>query len=158
MLLLNDFKTSMSRALSEINPKWRDLPGLIICGTHAPHNTEHMINEIKEARISGLPFLGVCFGNQLAAIEYARNVKGIRDATSEEFGEGTFVVVKRSHLKVGLHDDETYWSNFMVAIDVKHPKNFFCVPYHPEYQSRKGKPHPLLVDFLKYCKSYGHKM
>jgi len=154
MLVLNDFKTSVSRALSEINPKWRGLPGLIICGTHAPHDTDLMLFEIEKARKSGLPFLGICFGYQLAAIEYARNVEGIKNATSQEFGTGTFVVVKRQELKVGLHEGESWWSNYTVINKPVFPKNFFCVPFHPEYESRKGKPHKVLVDFLNACKKY----
>lgn len=154
MKVLNDFKTSVSRALSEINPRWRDLPGLIICGTHAPHDTEQMIEEIAEARESGLPTLLICHGYQLGAIEYARNVKGVKDATSEEFGTGTFVVVKRQEMKVGLHQGESWWSNYTVITHPEFPQNFFVAPFHPEYISRKGKPHPLLVKFLSACKKY----
>lgn len=155
MLLLNDFKTSVSRALSEINPKWRSLPGLIICGTHAPHDVEMMIDEIEKARKAGLPFLGICFGYQLAAIEYARNVDGIKNASSEEFSEkGTFVVVKRENIKVGFHEGESWWSNYTVVNHPKFPDNFFVVPFHPEYSSRLGEPHPLLVSFLQACIKY----
>lgn len=155
MVILNDFKTSVSRALSEINPKWRSLPGLIVCGTHAPHDTEQLIEEIAQARESGLPFLGICFGYQLAAIEYERTVRGVKNATSEEFSDkGTFVVVKRENIKVGLHEGESWWSNFTVINHPEFPKNFYCVPYHPEYNSFKGRPHQLLVEFLKAASNY----
>lgn len=158
MVILNDFQTSVARALSEINPKWRDLPGLIVCGTHAPHDVDYMLNEIKEARESGLPFLGICFGNQLAAIEYARNVLGITDATSEEFGEGTFIVKKRVEPQIGLREGESYWSYYEVDPEFypkwRVPENFFLSAYHPEYNSYKGNPHPLLVEFLEACKKY----
>lgn len=110
---------------------------------------------IREARETGRPFLGICAGYQLAAVEYARNVHGIADATSEEYGnEGTFVVVRRPEIKVGLHDGETWWSNYEVRPDLalNFPENFFVVPFHPEYQSSKDKPHPLLVAFLDYAK------
>jgi CTP synthase (UTP-ammonia lyase) len=152
MQVLNDFNTTVQKALSEIDPKWRDYKGLVICGTHTPLNTEYMIDQIHEARINGTPFLGICFGHQLAAIEYARYELGIKDATSEEFStEGTFVVVKRPELKVGLHDGESWWSNYEVNFVPVFPANFFTVPYHPEYQSSKENPHPLLVSFLKYA-------
>lgn len=154
MLVLNDFDTSVSRALDEINKKWRDLPGLIICGTHAPHDINYMLEEIRGARESGLPFLGICFGHQLAAIQYAQDVLGIEDATSEEFGEGTFVVKKRPEKRVGLFEGESWWSYYDVAIDWEKPKNFFTSPYHPEYQSWKNKPHQDLVTFIKYAKKY----
>lgn len=154
MEVLNDFDTSVSRALTEIYPKWRNLPGLIVCGTHAPHDIEYMLDAIAEARESGIPFLGICFGHQLAAIQYARDVLGIEDATSEEFGQGTFVVKKRPEKKVGLFDGESWWSYFDVVIDWEKPKNFFTSPYHPEYQSWKNKPHPDLKAFIKYARKY----
>lgn len=151
-----DFTTSLRKALDDIDEKWESYPGLIIPGSHTPHMVEEKLAAIKQAREEGLPFLGICFGHQLAAIEYARSVLGISDATSEEFRvKGTFVVKKRaSGLKVGEKDGETYWSKYEVTIPTMYPKNFFVVPYHPEYQSWKKNPHPLLVDFLNYAASY----
>lgn len=158
MQILNTFNTTVEKALGEIDPRWRDYDGLIICGTHTPTNVEEMIIMVREAREMGLPFLGICAGYQLAAIEYARNVLGIKDATSEEWAtEGTMVVKKRLALKVGMHDGETWWSNFEVDpnFEIQFPINFFAVPFHPEYQSAKGDPHPLLLSFLSFAKSYG---
>lgn len=43
---------------------------------------------IGHARVAKIPFFGICFGMQLAAIEFARNVCGIADATSREFQDG----------------------------------------------------------------------
>lgn len=157
MLVLNTFSTTVEKALGEIDSKWRDYPGLIVCGTHSPTDVEQMLIYIKDARESGLPFLGICAGYQLASIEYARYVLGIKDATSEEFGvPGTFIVTKRPELKVGLHDNETWWSNYDIdpQYEIQFPLNFFAVGFHPEYQSSKNRPHPLLVSFLKYAKHY----
>lgn len=157
MVILNDFNTSVERALSEIDPKWRDYPGLIVCGTHTPVNVEQTIARIGEARRNKEPFLGICFGHQLAWIEYCRNVWEIADATSEEFSDhGTFVVKRRPQMKVGLHEGETYWSNYDICITNVVPwyknDNFITVPYHPEYGSTKEKPHPVLIAFLEYAK------
>lgn len=153
MRVLNDFSTSVEKAFVEIDPKWRDYEGLVICGTHTPHDVEEMINEIKVAREGGLSTLLICAGHQMGAIEYARNVLGIRDATSEEFGEGTFVVKKRPELKVGLHEGESWWSNYDVVIEWEIPEHFISVAFHPEYQSSRSKPHPLLVEFLQRCRN-----
>ena len=168
MEILNDFSTNIIRALSEIDPNWRDYEGLIICGTHNPHDTEDMIEKIKKARENNLPTLLICFGHQLGWIEYCRSVLGIKDATSEEFGQGTFVVKRRKERKIGLHEGESWWSYFecdrsfikTTKVDVVGEAYFYItknypyeisVPYHPEYQSFKGKPHPLLVKFLYLC-------
>ena len=116
---------------------------------------DFLLNKIKEARELGLPYYGECFGHQLAAIEYARNILKIADATSEELGKGTWVVKKRPEgLKVGLYEGESYWNNYEVVIDWEKPKNFFTAQYHASYQSSIDKPHNLLVNFLIYAKSY----
>ena len=155
MELLNDFTVSVEKALEEINSNWRNYDGLIIAGTHSPHDVEMMIDKIREARETGRPFLGICFGHQLAAIEYARNVLRIKDATSEEFGQGTFVVKKLPELKVGLKDGESYWNNYEVDLPGwEKPKNFITVQFHPEYQSSKERPHPILKEFLKCSKEF----
>lgn len=156
MNLLNDFNTSVEKALTEIDPNWKKYEGLIICGTHTPKEWDMQIDFIRIARERDIPFLGICFGHQLAAIEYVRNVLKIKNATSEEFGQGTFVVYKLPQLKVGLHDGESYWNNFEVMPDIlarwEKKENFITCQYHPEYQSSKYDPHPLLVKFLKLCK------
>jgi len=162
MILFNDFDTSVKKALDEIDENWRSYNGLIICGTHTPRPKDIEINitQVTEARKNKIPVLGICFGLQIMAIEYARNDLGIKDATSEEFGkEGTFVVVKLPSLNVGLKDGESYWNNFKVREDIleKMAFNLFSprfvgVQYHPEYQSSRNKPHPILVNFINECK------
>lgn len=166
MEILNDFNTSVERALSEIDPKWKEYKGLIICGTHNPHDFTEMINKIRIYRNAKLPFLGICFGHQLAAIEYARNVLGHLDATSEEFyqmesprSNYVFVVKKRPDgLKVGLHNGESYWHNYEVIDGFESMwqknTNFITVQYHPEYQSSIDKPHPVLKQFIELCQEY----
>ncbi len=157
MEIIGHFQTSLRKALEEIAPDYESYPGLVICGTHSPKDLpiEDMMHKIHLARESKTPFLGICFGHQLAAIEYARNVLHIGDATSEELrGEGTLIVQKRPELKVGLHDGETYWSNYHVVLPRwEKPHWFFTTQSHPEYQSGKGNPHQLLVDFLNLCRS-----
>jgi len=152
MEFYGDFLTSVHKALGEIDSKYKEYNALVIAGSHTPHNVEEYIEKIKQARISGLPYYGECWGHQLAAIEYARTILGIADATSEEWGQGTFVVQKRPNLKVGLHNGESYWNNFEVTIEWEKPKNFFTAQFHASYQSAKNKPHPLIKSFLEYAK------
>ena len=166
MELIHDFQTSVRKAFDEIDPNWENYKGFVVCGTHNPFvlDSELLLNTIKHARENNIPFLGICFGHQMAAVEYARNVLGNTDASSEELGpwNADFVVVKLPRLKVGLHDGESYWNNYEVLPDFEKiwikPKNFITVQYHPEYQSSKEKPHPILVEFLKMCKEYEKKM
>ena len=59
--------------------------GMIIPGGFGDRGIEGKINACRYARENNLPFLGICLGMQIAVIEYARNVCGLKDAHSGEF-------------------------------------------------------------------------
>jgi CTP synthase len=59
--------------------------GLIVPGAFGAGGAEGVMMTIRYAREHGIPFLGLCYGLQLAVIEFARHVAGIKEATSEEF-------------------------------------------------------------------------
>ena len=54
-----------------------------------PRGTEGKIETVRYARENGVPFLGICFGMQMAVIEFARNVCGLERANSREVDENT---------------------------------------------------------------------
>jgi len=54
-----------------------------------PRGTEGKIEAVRYAREERVPFLGICFGMQMAVIEYARNVCGLAGANSSEVDENT---------------------------------------------------------------------
>ncbi len=59
--------------------------GVLVPGGFGERGSEGKILAIRYARERGIPFFGICFGMQLAVIEYARHVLGLTDATSREF-------------------------------------------------------------------------
>ena len=59
--------------------------GICIPGGFGTRGTEGMIAAARYARTNKIPYLGVCLGSQIMAIEFARDVLGIADASSEEF-------------------------------------------------------------------------
>lgn len=63
--------------------------GVIVPGGFGTSGVEGKISAIKYCREEKIPFLGICYGLQLAVIEHARNVVGLTDAASSEFDEGT---------------------------------------------------------------------
>jgi len=66
---------------------------VLIPGGFGSRGTEGKIEAIAYARKYKVPFFGICFGMQMAIIESARNMLGIKKATSSEFGNnGTHVV------------------------------------------------------------------
>jgi CTP synthase len=58
--------------------------GVFVPYGFGPRGTEGKIAAIKFARENNMPFLGICYGFQLAVIEFARNVCGLKDANSSE--------------------------------------------------------------------------
>ncbi|MDA8244715.1 MAG: CTP synthase [Elusimicrobia bacterium] len=63
--------------------------GLIVPGGFGDRGIEGKIEAVRYAREHKLPFLGICLGMQCAAIEFARNVLGLRRAHSSEFDPKT---------------------------------------------------------------------
>lgn len=66
---------------------------IIVPGGFGVEGVEGKIAVIKYARENNIPYLGICFGMQLAVIEFMRNVVGEKNATSTEFDENAKVPV-----------------------------------------------------------------
>lgn len=78
-----------SEGITEENAdkKLAGLDGILIPGGFGHRGIEGMILAAKYAREKQIPYFGICLGMQVAVIEYARNVLGIKDANSGEFDE-----------------------------------------------------------------------
>ena len=61
------------------------LHGILVPGGFGVRGVEGKILAIRYAREHKIPYFGICFGMQLAVVEFARHVAGIANATSEEF-------------------------------------------------------------------------
>ena len=113
---LKDAYKSLSEALVhggiankvKVNIKWidseifeRDDPapylegvhGIIVPGGFGERGAGGKINAAQFARLRRVPYLGICFGMQMAVIEAARNTAGIRQANSTEFGPAKEAIV-----------------------------------------------------------------
>ena len=66
---------------------FKNSKGILVPGGFGNRGIEGKIKAINYARINKIPFLGICLGMQLAVIEFARNVVGIKNASSTEFDE-----------------------------------------------------------------------
>ena len=77
----SDLFTSPARARELLEP----FDGLLVPGGFGVRGVEGMVEAIRAARESGIPFFGICLGMQTAIIEFARNVCGIEDGHSSEF-------------------------------------------------------------------------
>ena len=65
----------------------KEFQGIVVPGGFGNRGIEGKIETIKYARENKIPFLGICLGMQMAVVEYARDVLGLKDANSQEFDE-----------------------------------------------------------------------
>lgn len=73
---------------SDLSPLSK-IDAILVPGGFGKRGTEGKIRAIQFAREQKIPFLGICLGMQLAVVEYARNVVGIKNANSTEFDSTT---------------------------------------------------------------------
>lgn len=66
-----------------------NVDGLIVPGGFGSRGVEGKIAAIQYARVHNLPFLGLCYGLQLAVVEFARHVLGWKDANTTEINPKT---------------------------------------------------------------------
>lgn len=66
-----------------------DVDGILVPGGFGSRGVEGKILAIQYARIHQIPFLGICLGMQMAIVEFARNVLGLKEAASIEFEPNT---------------------------------------------------------------------
>ncbi len=109
MSLLDSYK-SLAEALThggfankvKVNLKWLDaeifekedcvkylegVDGILVPGGFGNRGIEGKIKAVQFARERNVPYFGICLGMQMAVIEYARNVVGLKGASSTEFGD-----------------------------------------------------------------------
>ena len=93
----------------------KSFDGVFVPYGFGPRGTEGKISAIKFARENDIPFLGICYGFQLAVIEFARDVCGLKDANSTEINPTTThpvidlmpeqrgVEIKGATMRLGAH-------------------------------------------------------
>lgn len=74
---------------THLSEKLKGVDGIIVPIGWGPRGTEGMIEAIRYSRENRIPYLGLCFGMQLAVVEFARNVLGLKEANSTELDPQT---------------------------------------------------------------------
>lgn len=99
-LKISAYKVGRKPALTWINSKdfekgERDVSmlggfdGVLVPGGFGESGIEGKLSAIRYVRERGIPYLGLCYGMQLAIVEYARNVLGFSDANTTEINPST---------------------------------------------------------------------
>jgi len=83
------FEHEDSDIMAELEP----LHGVLVPGGFGERGSEGKIASVRFAREKEIPFFGICLGMQMACIEGARNLAGIAEASTTEFGDTTEPVV-----------------------------------------------------------------
>ncbi len=79
--------------------------GILVPGGFGSRGIEGKICAANYARVNKIPYFGICLGMQVAVIEYARNVSGLKGANSSEFDEKTpYPVI---YLMMEWYDEKT---------------------------------------------------
>ena len=79
--------------ISDVKQKLKNVSGILIPGGFGKRGTEGKIAAINFSRKHKIPFLGICFGMQMAVIEFARNVLKIKNAGSTELNNNCYPVI-----------------------------------------------------------------
>jgi CTP synthase len=92
---INEVKVQVVNVHSEfitdenVAEKLDGLDGLLVAPGFGHRGIEGKITAVKYARENGLPFFGICLGMQMAVIEFARNILGLKEAHSTEMDINT---------------------------------------------------------------------
>ena len=188
----------------------KDVAGVLIPGGFGERGVEGKIKAARFAREHKIPYLGLCLGMQVATIEFARNVCGIKNAGSTEFDKNAKEPVislleeqrgvrdKGGSMRLGTwptkivlgtlarkiygrdevmerhrhryefnmkYRDRMAEKGFTISgtspdgtlaelIELRDHPYFLACQYHPEFQSKPNKPHPLFRGFIEACLAY----
>src|SRR3984957_16018941 len=97
--IANKVKVNLDWIESEVFERGEPAPflehvnGILVPGGFGERGTTGKIRAAQFARERRVPYFGICFGMQMAVIEAARNLGGVAQATSSEFGQSKQAVV-----------------------------------------------------------------
>lgn len=92
------------------------LDGIIVPGGFGTQGVEGKINVINHARIHNIPYLGICYGMQLAVVEFARNVCKMDNAHTTEVAPNThYPVVTLLDTQKELLDEQKYGASMRLG-------------------------------------------
>ncbi len=191
----------------------KELGGILVPGGFGARGIEGKIIAARFAREHKVPYLGLCLGMQVATIEFARNILGLKDANSTEFDTKTpdpvihlqetqrHVKRKGGSMRLGAQECEirpgtlaeklygsdsiserhrhryefnnayreemekhglvisgtTVDNQLVELVEIRNHPFFIACQFHPEFQSKPTKPHPLFLGFIAAAHTKQHQ-
>lgn len=189
---------------------FKSVSGVLVPGGFGDRGIKGKLQVIQYCRENNLPFFGICLGMQMAVVEFAKNVCGLKDACSRECEsskdsqnvvidympnqkdvintggsmrlgsypcsllKGTkvqkiynsYLIKERHRHRYEFNSDFikqfkqaglvfsghfTKNKNLIEIIEIPNHPWFIGVQFHPEFQSKPIKPHPLFESFVQAC-------
>jgi CTP synthase len=206
-----DLKLVDAESLQDrVDAQLKDVAGVLIPGGFGERGVDGKIKAARYAREHNIPYLGLCLGMQVATIEFARDVCGIKGANSTEFDKNAKDPVislleeqrdvrnKGASMRLGTwptkivkgtlaekiygepevmerhrhryefnmkYRDRMNERGFVISgtspdgtlaelVELRDHPYFVGCQYHPEFQSKPNKPHPLFKSFIQACLAY----
>ncbi|MFA6888932.1 MAG: CTP synthase [Candidatus Woesearchaeota archaeon] len=81
--------TDIEDGKTTVEEQLKDVDGVVVPGGFGKRGVEGKITCVNYLRKNNIPYLGICYGFQMALIEFARNVCGLKDAQTTEFDPKT---------------------------------------------------------------------
>ncbi len=164
-----------------VDGQLKDVAGVLIPGGFGERGVEGKISAARFARENKVPYLGLCLGMQVATIEFARNVCGLDKANASMrlgtwptkiakgtvaekiYGGGEVLERHRHRYEFNMkYREQMGEKGFTISgtspdgalaelIELRDHPYFLACQYHPEFQSKPNKPHPLFKGFVQAC-------
>lgn len=134
---------------SNIKEKFKDIEGVIMPGGFGNNGITGKLLAIQHIRENNIPFLGISFGLHLTAIEFARNVLGIKGATSKEFVPHTkFPVIDVVNLTNGkVHQQKIRQKTGLDKITLKENTKVYNIYQKNKIEERHRHSYEFNLDY-----------
>ncbi len=137
------------------------MDGILVAPGFGERGMEGKIAAVEFARTRNIPFFGICLGLQMAIVECARNLGGIKDAHSAEFRpdhKNNVVDLMPSQaglqetggsMRLGSYPAQLQKGSKIASIYQSTDIWFIACQFHPELKSKPLLPHPLFASYIQ---------
>ena len=147
-------KEGIEKVFSEIG----EIDGIIVPIGWGERGAEGMIQTASYARVNKIPYLGLCYGMQLACIAFARDVLGLQDANTEENAKTKYPVIHFIQKQRDLVKNRQYGGTMRLGgWDAKVKKSTLAYQIYDKYEGFKDKSKDLTSERHRHRYEFNNK-